>query len=391
MAEIIEDDLNNQINGSDPNTRTDAKEEYKNSEWKYLGKPGFSEGLATDISLIVSKEGDVLIAYSDASKNDKTTVMQYTGKVQSGWEPYSYGLPGFSPGRAASVSLDINGKGTPFVAFSDFTNKEKVTVMKFNGNGLTGWDIVGNPGFSRGIARSVSIAIDQQGTPFVAFQDMAKDQKLTVMKFTDNDDTGWEVVGKAGFTPRSVFSPSLKLDKEDIPHVVYSSGESESKISVVKYTGEGTIGWQTLGLPMFSNEGDCPSLAFDRHGTACVAFRDFDNEQGPTVMRHTGAGTSGWELVGKAGLSCSRASEITLAIEENGTPLVAYADMKDHDKINVKRFVGNVATCWETIGTPTEPFSKPLFLSLAIDVLGKIYVGYQDWNNGRRASVIYSK
>ena len=41
--------------------------------------------------------------------------------------------PGFSAGHASYISLAIDSGGTPYVAFRDEANSDKVTVMKFDG------------------------------------------------------------------------------------------------------------------------------------------------------------------------------------------------------------------------------------------------------------------
>ena len=54
------------------------------------------------------------------------------------------------------------------------------TVMKYNG---TSWDNVGPAGFSAGQADDPSLAIDNTGTPFVAFKDTTNSYQVTVMKY----------------------------------------------------------------------------------------------------------------------------------------------------------------------------------------------------------------
>ncbi len=92
------------------------------------------------------------------------------------------GTAGFSPSLAASTSLAIDSSGTPYIAYTDYANDGKVSVMKFDG---ANWVQVGAAGFSAGeteLSRS-SLAFDSSGTPYVAYMDLANGLKASVMKF----------------------------------------------------------------------------------------------------------------------------------------------------------------------------------------------------------------
>ena len=62
------------------------------------------------------------MAFSDFTNSQKATVMRFTDNK---WEPV--GMKGFSDGQAAWISLAFSGP-TPYVAFSDKTNSFKTTV-----------------------------------------------------------------------------------------------------------------------------------------------------------------------------------------------------------------------------------------------------------------------
>ena len=65
--------------------------------------------------------------------------------------------------------------------------------MKFDG---TNWVNVGNAGFSAGEAGWSSLAFSSSGQPYVAYTDYGNSDKATVMTF---DGTNWVNVGNAGF------------------------------------------------------------------------------------------------------------------------------------------------------------------------------------------------
>ncbi len=55
------------------------------------------------------------------------------------------GTTGFSANPANFTSLVLDASGTPYVAYFDFANSYKATVMKYTG---TAWVLVGTAGFS---------------------------------------------------------------------------------------------------------------------------------------------------------------------------------------------------------------------------------------------------
>jgi hypothetical protein len=107
----------------------------------------------------------------------KTSVMKFDG---AGW--VDVGLAGFSPGQASYPSLAFDN-GTPYVAFQDYTNSYKASVMKFDapsGN----WVSVGSPGFSSARATYLSLAFNS-GIPYVAFTDEMALGKASLFQSTD--------------------------------------------------------------------------------------------------------------------------------------------------------------------------------------------------------------
>jgi hypothetical protein len=205
---------------------------YGTTDWEPVGSAGFSAGAVDYISLALDASGTPYVAYMDGAKDGKASVMKYG---TSDWEPV--GSAGFSAGQAESTSLALDASGTPYVAFSNIDNDGKASVMKFTGNGTTttGWKLVGSAGFSAGQAGCTSLALDAGGTPYVAYMDAANDYKASVMKFTGNVSTGWELVGSAGFSAGQADYPSLALDASGTPYVAYKDGAKDGKASVMKY------------------------------------------------------------------------------------------------------------------------------------------------------------
>ncbi|MGX9728878.1 MAG: hypothetical protein ACTFAK_16660 [Candidatus Electronema sp. VV] len=119
-----------------------------------------------------------------------------TAQAAGTWE--QVGAAGFSAAAADSISFAIDGSGTPYIAYEDNANSNKASVMKFN-SATSSWQQVGAAGFSASRAQYISLALDSSGTPYIAYQDWGNIGKASVMKF-NNATSSWEQVGTAGFS-----------------------------------------------------------------------------------------------------------------------------------------------------------------------------------------------
>jgi hypothetical protein len=138
--------------------------------------------------------------------------------------------------------------------------------------------------------------------------------------------------------------------------------------------------WELVGPAVMSGgNATCQSLAFD-NGVPYVAFDDFANGHGTTVMRYNG---TAWELVGEKGFSCELVSSRSLAIS-NGVPYVALVDCENGYKATVMRYNGS---SWEPVGAKGFSDSTAGYLSLAIDN-GIPYVAFDDPAHGDGTTVM---
>ncbi|MBZ0099990.1 MAG: T9SS type A sorting domain-containing protein, partial [Taibaiella sp.] len=288
------------------------------------------------------------------------------------------GSPGFTIGNAPFISLAIDKNNVPYVAYLDASFwPSRATVMKFDG---IQWVPVGNPGFSIIAIDRVSLSVDTNGTPYVAYTEDKNGVRVTVRRF---NGTSWVQVGNTGFTPSPAEYPSLAINKNNIPYVAYK--DSTGQVTVVRYNG---TNWVPVGNPRFSAaEIDYTSLAFDKNGTLYVAYRDYPTGGKAMVSKFDGAAWVPVQDVGgpSAGLSAGRIHYLSLAIDTNGTPYVAYRDSMNGSKVTAMAYNG---TKWVAAGVAGFSPGTGSYISLAIGKNNLPYVAFQNNTKGDSIAVM---
>jgi hypothetical protein len=209
---------------------------YNGSNWSYVGDAGFS-GSTDNLSIFVYDDGGEPVPYvalqDGGIGHGKSTVMMYNGLS---W--VNVGNDKFSDGDAGYISLyvyDDGGEPVPYLSFTDESRDGKVTVMSYDGSD---WVNVGSPGFSAGTAKFTSLFVyDDSGipVPYVAYQDWGNDDKASVMMF---DGVGWVYVNKPGLSEGTAGYLSLFVydaDGSPVPYVGYKDSGKGYRAVVMKY------------------------------------------------------------------------------------------------------------------------------------------------------------
>ena len=285
---------------------------FDGSNWVAVGGAGFSSGSAGNIQLAIGKNDTLYVAFSDGSDSSHVTVMKYDG---TSWSVV--GVPGFSGGCSfcsAYPTLAIDtANNIPYVLFND-PSTGKAHVMKFDG---ASWVTVGSPSFSpSGIGgQNSSITVSSNGTPYVAFPDGSNGNKLSVMYF---NGTSWAYVGTGGaaISSGACAQPYIKTDNSGTPYVAYT-GSNFNKVDVVKFSGST---WVAVGNTDFSTgAGFEPSLAF-YNNVPYVAYRDGNNSSRTTVQSLQGTLVTPSVSIGSdhSNTICAGTSVIFTATPTNG-------------------------------------------------------------------------
>lgn len=342
---------------------------YAAGTWEAVGPAGFSVSEANFTSLAVDSSNTRYVAFQDFANGNKATVMRFNG---TSWE--TVGAAGFSVDSAFDISLALDSNGLPHVVYRDVGNANGATVMRFNG---TSWEVVGAASFSAGFASNMVITFDANDTPYVAYRDGTNSNRVTVMKY---NGTSWESVGPAGFTAGSTFHTDIDIDSHGTPYIAYRNLTDGNNITVMKFNG---TSWENVGLTGFSGGATYfISFIFDSNDTPYVSFRDGSNGLRATVMTFNG---TSWETVGAAGFAAGDSYYTSLAVDSNNTLYIAYQD-RSLNKAAAMKFNG---TSWEAVG-PATGFSAgdATYTSLVIDSNDTLSVAYRDVGNGNKATVM---
>jgi uncharacterized ubiquitin-like protein YukD len=302
-----------------------------------------------------------------------------SGYTNNNWN--YVGQPGFAYGglwsQGTYVSMAFGPSDQPYVAFTDWMNDGKATVMKFDG---IQWVHVGNVGFSDGTAGFIKLIFDSTGKPFIAYMDEGLNQKSSVMKL---EGENWVSVGNPGFSDSTAFFTSLAFSSSGELFVAYSDFKFDGKATVKKFDGNN---WIDVGNPHFS-EGVAYylSLTFNDSSEPCVGYSDYAHYGRATVKRFDG---NSWISIGNDGFSASEAWDINLELNPIDHRLyVCYADFdwSGSNYTTVKEFID---TTWIDFGNPGFSPGGVAYPSFKISNEGKFYVAFGDFADNYKATAM---
>jgi hypothetical protein len=198
--------------------------------WVNVGGSSCTSGTAQYVSLVVDNNETPYIAYQDGNDSEKCTVRKF---INNQW--VNVGNAGFTAGIVQFPHVAIDCRGIVYVAYTDWNTPEgKASVMKFENNE---WSIVGSQGISSGEAYFTTLAIDSHGIPYIAYSDWGNFVGNATMLKYDESGNNWLVVGTPGFTPGEADFTSLAIDNNGTPFIGYSDLVDDGSASVMKCNG----------------------------------------------------------------------------------------------------------------------------------------------------------
>jgi len=358
-------------------------------KWKNFGKEGFSTGPVQYTCIAYGKGNKPYVAYEDLA-NNRLTVKQ--AATANSWTA-ALGTNAASLTNARFISLAIDtssGHDSVYVAYSDGTTANKLTVMKLKG---PSWVPVGTKDFSAGAANYISLKINSS-TPYVVYSDSANGWKCTIEDFTGGTWKLFDSLLSPGVlsTKGAAFN-SLQFDNSNAPYVAFQDSNNGNKGTLVTLGLVAlTFSAQTNACTFNSDIATDVSMCLDGNGNVDIVYNDvtkgFVNALQFTPDKLLGQGN--YAVLGVANLSAGSGSFCGISsvkIGGNPTPFVVYKDTKAGGKATAMAY--NIAgnNLWDyifwPIGITNNPTANPpaygYNTSLTISK-GIPYVAYTDAN-----------
>lgn len=344
------------------------------STFTHVATTGISSGGADNVAFAVSKtDNRMYIAFKDVSNNNKLTVMQYTGTT---WA--LLGNAGISAGAVANdisiaVINTLNGNEV-FVAFSDESNSDRLTIMRWGG---TSWTTEGTAGsHSTSNVTSLSITAADNNDLFVAYNDFGFSGKVSIKK---RSGSAWSNISGSGISAAASDYVDVACDKNNLPFVVYRNGGVGNTAIVKRYNGSS---WVDVGSAAITTGSvtDC-SIAFNRLNRPNIAYSDGANNNRAAVKYFDG---TNWQSLGATAISPNTAAFTELTFDYDNNAYIIYKDNSVNNKITVRKYNG---TSWSTVSSAGFSAGTADFANIKFDTDQNIYIAYKDAGVSNKAVV----
>jgi hypothetical protein len=146
------------------------------------------------------------------------------------------------------------------------------------------WQDLSTPGFIH--ASDIKLFVDQ-GIPYIAYQDSANGNQVSVIKYVDGS---WQTLGN----PVNANSITSFFVDQGIPYLSYTYGGA-----IGTYNGQAAMSkyidgsWHNMGIPEFAD--DIQPLFVGGQGTSYVVYSDSANGNKTTVMKYI---NGSWQRMG---------------------------------------------------------------------------------------------
>lgn len=338
----------------------------QSQSWDYLGNAGFSGDTANYLSLAINSQSqEVYVAYQDLTYGGKLSLTKYQGNGiwgQSAEAPIPL-LTGYSSGYANFIDLNIDDGGLAYICFVDAGNSDNIGLVSqissgnFQSNYISGTN-------SSSVNTHIKKDFDNVRY-FVHYNGRIKFSREAI---------------ETAITPE-INITALSFDfLYGSGYIAYSNLDDGGKIDVQKVnTSESIDTYDNIsdGLSNYIDLAISP-LTLQPY----IAFQDLANAGKVTVKKLNG---DNWELVGDEAFSGGLSNYVDLAFDSNGVPYVAFQDVSFSNKLSVMSFNG---TTWEYVGDRGITNSSASYCSIELNSDGEIFVAFKDGAVDNKASVM---
>jgi len=280
------------------------------------------------------------------------------------------GSAGISGGDSAHLSIALNGNDVPYVAFADGGDGYKAHVKKWDGStwaSADGSSIATDTAFT-------SLAISPSGGVYAAYQDGAYSGYAVASRLSGGT---WTVLGSWDVSGNPADFIAAAVDSSERLYVAFRD-QSTLKASVKRYSS----GWNYLGSAgMTTGDAQYLSLAVDSSSVPYLAFRDGASSGKATVLRFD----SIWSPLGGSGISAGQADYTCIALSGDGIPYLVYKDAANSGKATVVKWTG---TAWSAIGPAGFTQGEAGYTCIAVASDGTPFTAFRDGSTGGKAAVM---
>ena len=277
------------------------------------------------------------------------------------------------------ASMVLDDAGNPVVAYYDWTNGDLKILHCNDPFCADGDDKITSPDTEGLVGLDPSLVLDSDGNPVVAYQDGDNDD-LKVLHCNDPYcEGGDETITSPDTTGQTGYAPSLALDGDGNPVIAY--GDVFNIDLNVMHCNDPFCdgGDETINAP--DPSGSDPydlSMVLDENGNPVVAYY----EDGEYILKVVHCqdpdcedATVSWvDTNGDVGDSPS------LALDPDGNPVVAYYDY-DNEDLKVLHCADPECLAYNSITWPDTEGDVGMYASLALDADGYPVVAYYDYDN----------
>lgn len=239
-----------------------------------------------------------------------------------------------------TTSVATGPDGIPYVSFGDglyFGN------LMFAGKNGSSWEgTVVARGSMADAGQFSSLAFDRQGVPHIAYND---GQVLATLYYATRDPATGEWIfsmidDDGAYTGDAGYSPSLKIDAADHPHVAYIS---DTPWGLRYATSPDGTNWTVTNLDeldhmnYFARTYTGLSLALDSRGYPHISYyNQTTSDNTPVELRYLSWNGTGWEREIVV-MPAKRDFTTSLAFDSRDVPHIAYCDVANKALIHATR------------------------------------------------------
>jgi outer membrane protein assembly factor BamB len=257
-----------------------------------------------------------------------------------------------SSGSVGYISIVLNSKNKPQVAYVDFTG-EPHNHLKYANWTSAGWSIQ-TVDWIGGWGGYCSLALDSNDVPHISYYD----SELNGLKYASFNGSGWnmEIVDTTGVGRAS----SLAIDANDNPHISYCNNRNVS----LKYVQKTASGWTFQAVDQNVDVMWYTSLTLDSAGNPHIAYFDNLNNQ----IKYASLIGNKW----RAETVVHGGGPVSLALDANDNPHIIY---HNNYAFNYAIYTGSA---WNVKNINSGSPITGCYISIALDSLGNPHVSYTD-------------